>query len=402
MNNSGRDTLNGVSDLDVIVAGAGPAGAIAARDLARGGAHVALVDGSFPREKPCGGGVTARALALIGPEMPEIGPFGRTVHAVRFQADRGAAEVDLEPGAELEVFSRETFDGALLKLAISTGACHATSRVRAISREGGGWCVDLANGECLRAPWLLGADGAGGPVRRKVFRAFERRHLSIAAGSYVDGAECHEIVIGFVEHPRGYLWSFPRPGHLAVGACAQADEASTAEMHAITDRWLDTYPAAAGLPRRRYAWPIPSLDTHDLDCERPSGPRWMLLGDAAGLVDPITREGIYFAIRSGMLAAQSLLGADGAREYDGAIRDEIHTELRRAAALKAGFFRPRFTRLLIQALNTSPGIRAVMADLVAGRQPYRGLKRRLLGTLEFGLMLRTLLTAPGTRRARGR
>jgi flavin-dependent dehydrogenase len=117
----------------------------------------------------------------------------------------------------------------------------------------------------------------------------------------------------------------------------------------------------------------------------------MLLGDAAGLVDPITREGIYFAIRSGMLAAKSLLGADGAREYDAAIRDEIHTELRGAAALKAGFFRPRFTRLLIQALNTSPGIRAVMADLVAGRQPYRGLKRRLLGTLEIGLLLRTLL-----------
>jgi len=91
-----------VSELDVIVAGAGPAGAIAARDLARAGAHVALVDGSFPREKPCGGGVTARALALIGPEMPEIRPFGRTIHSVRFQADGGAAEVRLAPGAELD------------------------------------------------------------------------------------------------------------------------------------------------------------------------------------------------------------------------------------------------------------------------------------------------------------
>ena len=391
MNNSGRDTLSAVSELDVIVAGAGPAGAIAARDLARAGAHVALVDGSFPREKPCGGGVTARALALIGPEMPEIRPFGRTIHSVRFQADGGAAEVRLAPGAELEIFSRETFDTALLTLAAAAGARHTASRVRAISRDGDRWRVDLANRAILRAPWLLGADGAGGLVRRQVFRAFERRHLSIAAGSYVEGADCHEIVIGFIDHPRGYLWSFPRPGHLAVGACAQADEATTSEMHATTDRWLDRYPAAAGLPRRRYAWPIPSLDTHDLDRERPSGPRWMLLGDAAGLVDPITREGIYFAIRSGMLAATSLLGADGEREYDAAIRDEIHAELRGAAALKAGFFRPRFTRLLIQALNTSPGIRAVMADLVAGRQPYRGLKRRLLGTLEIGLMVRTLL-----------
>jgi hypothetical protein len=92
-----------------------------------------------------------------------------------------------------------------------------------------------------------------------------------------------------------------------------------------------------------------------------------------------------------MLAAKSLLGRDGAREYAAAVRDEIHAELRRAATLKAGFFRPRFTRLLIQALNTSPAIRGVMGDLVAGHQPYRGLKRRLLGTLEIGLMVRTLL-----------
>jgi flavin-dependent dehydrogenase len=117
----------------------------------------------------------------------------------------------------------------------------------------------------------------------------------------------------------------------------------------------------------------------------------MLLGDAAGLVDPLTREGIYFAIRSGILAAASLDGSKGSFEYGAAIRDEIHAELRRAAMLKSGFFRPRFMRLLIRGLNRSPAIRDIMADLVAGRQSYRGLKRRLLGTLEIELMLRTLL-----------
>jgi hypothetical protein len=77
--------------------------------------------------------------------------------------------------------------------------------------------------------------------------------------------------------------------------------------------------------------------------------------------------------------------------YAAAIRDEIHDELRRAARLKAGFFRPRFTNLLIDALNRSAAIRDVMIDLAAGRQPYRGLKHRLFGTLEVGLMLRTLV-----------
>ena len=91
-----------------------------------------------------------------------------------------------------------------------------------------------------------------------------------------------------------------------------------------------------------------------------------------------------------MLAAAALGGGAPARTYTAAVRDELHGELRRAARLKAGFFRPRFTSLLVDALNQSAGIREVMLDLVAGRQPYRGLKRRLLGTLEVGLMLRVL------------
>lgn len=390
MNISGRDTLEPMCDFDVIIAGAGPAGAVAARDLARSGARIALVDGSFPREKPCGGGVTARALALVTADQGAIAAPARIIRRVVFEAGGAAAEVDLAPDSALEVFSRETFDSSLLARAIEAGARHVVARIRALSRDGQCWRAELSDGRSLRAPWLLGADGAGGIVRSHVFRRFDRRQLSIAAGSYVDAVDCHEIVIGFIDRPRGYLWSFPRPGHLAVGACAQADGASTADMHAVTDRWLDSYGPAARLPRRRYAWPIPSLDVTDLDRERPSGQGWMLLGDAAGLVDPITREGIFFAIRSGMFAARALAGADASREYGAAIRDEIHAELRRAASLKAGFFRPRFTRLLIQALNTSPAIRGVMADLVAGRQTYRGLKRRLCGTFEIGLMLRAI------------
>ena len=125
----------------------------------------------------------------------------------------------------------------------------------------------------------------------------------------------------------------------------------------------------------------------------------MLLGDAAGLVDPITREGIYFAVRSGELAAAALGAADPARAYAQAVSDDLHAELRRAARLKAGFYRPRFTHLLIDALTGSAAIRGVMVDLVAGRQPYAGLRRRLLGTLEFGLMLRMVTSAATNRGA---
>jgi len=372
---------------EVIVIGAGPAGSIAARDLARSGVRVALVDGSHPREKACGGGVTGRALDLFGMTG------GRPIRTVRFEAGGRAATVVLPDDSYLRVFDRAPFDTSLREAAIAAGAVAIEARAASIESSVG-WTVVTNDGIRVKAPWLLGADGAGGMVRKKVTTPFERSQLSIAAGSYVEGVELSEIVIGFVDDPRGYLWSFPRPGHLAVGTCAQADETTPDAMHAVTDRWLDGYAPAGGRPRRRYAWPIPSLSANDIDAERPSGSNWLLLGDAAGLVDPITREGIHFAVRSGMLAAQALLSARAAQTYAAAVRDEIHDELRRAARLKAGFFRPRFTSLLIDALNQSEGIRDVMVDLVAGRQTYRGLKRRLLGTFELGLALRVFRTRP--------
>ena len=379
---------------DIAIIGAGPAGSIAARDLARSGAKVALIDGSHPREKPCGGGVTGRALALAGCAVGG----GRPIDTVVFEAGGKRAAVALPDADALRVYPRQAFDEALFQSARDAGAAIVPHRAGAFTRDGAAWTIQ-AGTETVRASWLLGADGAGGVVRKQVFRPFDRRQLSIAAGSYVDGVDSREIAIAFVDRPRGYLWSFPRDGHLAVGTCAQADETSTAEMHAVTDRWLEGYGPAAGRPRRRYAWPIPSLTVDDVDAERPAGKHWMLLGDAAGLVDPITREGIYFAVRSGELAAAALGAADPARAYAQAVSDDLHAELRRAARLKAGFYRPRFTHLLIDALTGSAAIRGVMVDLVAGRQPYAGLKRRLLGTLEFGLMLRMVTSAATNRGA---
>jgi geranylgeranyl reductase family protein len=373
-----------VRRFDVVIVGAGPAGSAAALALAQAGARVALVDASHPREKACGGGVTGRALELVGVTVP-----GRPITTVRFEAGGRAADVPLPDRDLLRVYDRQAFDAALLAQALDAGASHVNARVTSVCRRDGVWTITAGDAQ-IQAPWLLGADGAGGIVRKQVFRKFERAQISIAAGSYVDGIQESGIVIGFVDDPCGYLWSFPRPGHLAVGTCAQADETTTAQMHATTDRWLDGYAPARGHARRRYAWPIPSLRAADIDAEQPAGDGWMLLGDAAGLVDPITREGIYFALRSGLLAAHALGMASPARTYATSVRDELHDELRRAARLKAGFYRPRFTRLLIDALNHSHAIRNVMIDLVAGRQPYRGLKRRLLGTLEIGLALRVL------------
>jgi len=116
-------------------------------------------------------------------------------------------------------------------------------------------------------------------------------------------------------------------------------------------------------------------------------PRELLVGDAAGLVDPITREGIFFALLSGQLAADSILGGgDAAAAYVDRLREIIYPELRAAARLKARFYRPRFISLLISSLQRSGPVRAVMADLVAGEQPYASLRGRLFRTFEWRLM----------------
>jgi flavin-dependent dehydrogenase len=147
---------------------------------------------------------------------------------------------------------------------------------------------------------------------------------------------------------------------------------------------------AAGATLEPYSWPIPSLTPAAFESLRVAGPGWFLAGDAAGLVDPLTREGIYFALLSGEWAADAA-SADGERAaagYAARVRDEIVGELILAAEYKARFFDGRFLRLLVDALGNSGKVRRVMADLIAGSQPYATLKWSLLRTAELGLAWR--------------
>jgi geranylgeranyl reductase family protein len=386
---------------DVAVVGAGPSGSWTATLLARRGARVLLLDPSHPREKPCGGGVTGRALALVGDVVPAAQLPSVRIRAARFvdsHANR-AADVPLPGNATaLVVSSRTEFDGALLQGARRAGANLQQSRVRDIRRDGASFELTLSGGARVTTSFVVGADGANSLVRRKLCAPFQRGQLSIATGYFAHGITSDRIVIELFAAPPGYLWSFPRPDHLAIGICAQADAGGGVEvLRAMVRHWIQATAIAAGARLEPYAWPIPSLSSHDLLSLDLAGPGWLTVGDAAGLVDPITREGIFFALQSAVAAADALTStaSDRAQQYTLRVRDEIGVELARAARYKASFFTPRFTRLLVDALQSSDKIRGVMADLVAGTQSYRGLKRRLAGTMEFGLAWKLLTNRSG-------
>ncbi|HTL00607.1 MAG TPA: geranylgeranyl reductase family protein [Vicinamibacterales bacterium] len=394
--------------MHVAIVGGGPAGAMAAIRLARAGASVTIFDASHPREKPCGGGVTGRALALIADvvdiaSMPAVMVKAAIVEEPDTTDVMSAVTVRLPPSpgprrtdtpTDLVVISREIFDKALLDAAVRSGAQLIAEKVTDISRLDRAWSVRTAH-RAHAAELLLGADGAGGIVRKKVARPFLPSEISLAAGYFVHGISAPDIAIQSMTQQPGYLWSFPRPDHLAVGVCAPAGGSTTSnDLRRQSLAWIHSHHnAGAGCRLEPYAWPIPSAGFNTAAGLCLAGPGWMLLGDAAGLVDPLTREGIYYALLSGAWAAEAIAARGASRPeavYADRVRHEIYPELARAARLSGLFFSPGFSRLFVSALRESAAIRAVFRDLVAGTQPYRGLRRRLLATREWKLAGRAL------------
>jgi len=369
---------------------------------------VTLFDPSHPREKPCGGGVTGRALSLVADAVDAAKLPRSIIRSARFvDSARGeSATVHLDaacrsgfavqrPEADeacpsLVVASRAVFDAALVDAACAAGAVVEAVRVADVHVRANGVGIATAAG-ARQAAILIGADGANSLVRRRVARPFPRSDLSIATGYFAHGETSTEIVIELVADPPGYLWSFPRPDHLAIGVCAQADAGVGADtLRERTAAWIARTHLANGARLEAYSWPIPSLDARAFGALTLADARWALAGDAAGLVDPITREGIYFALLSGQWIADAIAADRFPGDYVDRVRDEIAGDLACAARLKAGFFRPAFTGLLMHALRRSEAVRRIMVDLIAGQQSYRSLKWRLLKTFELRLAWKTV------------
>jgi geranylgeranyl reductase family protein len=287
-----------VERFDVAVVGAGPAGSVTAIHLARGGANVLLVDRArFPRDKPCGGGLTLRAVR----QLP-VDPAPVVEHEVDRMAfllgRRGRFERRGRKGAFVLMTQRRRLDHYLLEQAAAAGA-DVRDGVKVTEVGEGGLRVD---GGPVAAEVVVGADGAngtaakalglGGPITRGVAfegnAPFESRYQGLAV-----------IELGTI--PGGYGWVFPKGDHVNVGVGGWEAEGPRLREH------LAALCSRQGID----ATALESVRGHRLPLRRPgfvpARGRALLVGDAAGLVDPLTGDGMYEAFVSARLAAEAAL-----------------------------------------------------------------------------------------------
>jgi len=355
------------------VVGAGPAGSFLAYHLARDGAAVSVFDHSHPREKPCGGGLTGKALDLLPPVPPEDPLPARLVASCRFESGSGEG-VDLELPRPVAVGARRDLDAWLLRRATDSGARHVGERVVEVDAAGR---VRTTRGREESFDLIVGADGAGSLVRRTFLTPIPAARRAMAAGWFAPGTS--EMVVRFTPGLAGYLWLFPRLDHVGVGICAPLASAPTPVMvERLRLEVARSFPALLDADARIYAHTIPSPSKDPRTILEIAGPRWALVGDAAALADPVTGEGIYYALRSALVLADTLRRGGTPAAYPERALDDFGRELLKAAALRDRFFTPGLSRRMIAFSARSPAIRRVLTELVLGEQGYLGLKRRLL------------------------
>jgi flavin-dependent dehydrogenase len=348
------------------IVGGGPAGAELARRLAEAGIECVLYEAEPDRTKPCGGGLTPRTMSMTPLSVREE-TRGLPVFRIHSRSPSGRA-FDLRLSEPITVVSRKEFDHQLRRAAIEAGAQVVYRRVRTVERQDGFFLID----DRERFPLLAGAGGFNCPVARALAGPLASRDLAASIGYYLDGGHASDIVIQFVSGLAGYLWFFPGPSTASAGLAGPAHGFSVRRADTTLKNFIGKLAPGQALDRR-YAWAAPSLRPATFDNRPVAGENWILVGDAAGLCDPITGEGIAHALDSAALAARAIQAGDlGSYRLD--LEKGILRELRRAAAMKEEFFKPRFLRLGHLVMSGSTAANDLCRRFAEGKISYHDLK----------------------------
>lgn len=370
---------------DAVVIGAGPAGSTAARLLAASGASVLLLDRArFPRDKPCGGGVTVRAAREIELDLSPV--IERTIYGATVSV-RLRRRFHRRYHLPLTFMTQRCrLDAFLADRAVAAGADFRDgAAVNSIDLDSTGTAV-RAGTDVYHGRTLIGADGANGPTARALGLA-PLREVAVALEGNVPADERtaarweQDIALELGSSPGGYGWLFPKADHLNIGVGGWQRVAPS-----LRRRLADLCRAYGFDPGR-----LQELRGYRLPMRRPGsaivhGPA-LLAGDAAGLIDPLSGEGIFAAARSGRLAAaavQRYLGGDinALAAYQKAVDREIMADVEISMRLQAIF--NDVPDLCIAAMQHSDRFWRALCRLVRGETTYVRL-RQALGPLRWGL-----------------
>lgn len=370
-----------MSGFDVAVVGAGPAGSTAARELARAGARVCLLDRArFPRPKACGGALSPRVLRYL-PAGVEGMVRARIRRAVfTFRCGRPFEVTSPVPMGYM--VCREEFDTWLRGAAEGAGATVREGvAIRSVERAGTGFIL-RGPGELVQTATVIGADGANSVTAAQVLpRPRPARLVGLEVEVPCLRAEMEETVLVDVgRYPGGYAWAFPKGDRVNVGVMLEV-----ARGRGIRRALAAFVAGTPGLPAEasvgRLAAPVAAPRAEPMPCATDGV---LLAGDAARLADPFLGEGIYYAIRSGGLAADALIrardGGDAAVRYQAAVAEAIWPDLRAASRIASLFHRmPRWWH---RVLSRMPGSLLQYAAVLTGDQSYMGLLRHIAERIE--------------------
>lgn len=368
---------------DIAIVGGGPAGALCGERLANHGFNVTIFDERLAWEKPCGGGLTHKAIQAY-PFLLEGSQPKKIVRTAELISG-GGHRARFEMSHPIVIYARKVLNGLLLDRAVAAGCATVCSRVTSVNTDGAQ--VHLtAGGEARRSDFIVLAAGARNQLLPET-TALGTKDLEVTLGYFVPTEE-DILKVKFLKEFEGYMWSFPRADHLSVGICAKMGQSPTQQLRRHLDQFVDEEKIPM-VGARFYSHMLPSPQAQTIRNRRIVGRNWAMAGDAAACVDPVTGEGLYYALRSGDLLAQAL--AEGQPQaYPERLRAAFSNDLELAAQIARKLFRGNFlggaiTTRMVQLLNYSPAFRDLIRDVFSGTQDYRTLKQRLWD--QFGITL---------------
>jgi geranylgeranyl reductase family protein len=364
-------------NFDVIIVGAGPAGAVLASELAQKGIRVALVEKErLPRYKCCAGGLSVRAVNLLNLDISDVVETEITGATFTYAGTRQYCRQESRPVGYTVM--RDKFDYLLVKRAEMAGAVVFQGyETRRVTMDDEGVQVFTSAGD-FRSKFVVGADGGGGMVANVL--GFKRKLR------YVVAIETEVIVTETVRQKwnsqitidlgriQGYAWAFPKFDHLSIGIACHYSNAKGLKRH--HQEFLDSLNLGPHSISQQRGALIP-LCKGKVSAVRG---RAILVGDAAGLADPLTGEGIYNAILSAHLAAPAIERSlrDDPRsllDYQVALEKEILPNLKIANLISNVIF--KLPSIAFGALNRDERIWRTGCDLLRGETTYLAIKKRL-------------------------